>query len=77
MNGMEMPQGNEIPDKGGFFEEFAGGARSYVDEISSATDFTVMLQLLGIAVILTIIAGGFSVLFIMRYEPLKILSNRD
>ena len=66
--------------EGGFkegFENLAQGTADYVDEISAATDLTVLLQLLGIAVVLTIIAGGFSVLFIMRYEPLKILSNRD
>ena len=66
--------------EGGFkegFENLAQGTADYVDEISAATDFTVLMQLLGIAVVLTILAGGFSVLFIMRYEPLKILSNRD
>ncbi len=78
---MQMPSGEEPPKAvGGFvgkFQDLAQNTADYVDEISTATDFTVLLQLLGIAVVLTIIAGGFSVLFIMRYEPLKILSNRD
>lgn len=74
--------GGEQPtnQKGGFggrMENLAQGTADYVDEISAATDFTVLLQLLGIAVGLTLVAGAFSVLFIMRYEPLKILSNRD
>lgn len=76
------PPGGEQPtnQKGGFggrMENLAQGTADYVDEISAATDFTILLQLLGIAVGLTLVAGAFSVLFIMRYEPLKILSNRD
>ena len=78
---MTPPGGEQTTNqKGGFagrMENFAQGTADYVDEISSATDFTVLLQLLGIAVGLTLAAGAFSVLFIMRYEPLKILSNRD
>ena len=74
---MQKSDGGDTSATGGFFQELGGGAADYVDEISSATDFAVLFQLLGIAVILTVIAGGFSVLFIMRYEPLKILSNRD
>lgn len=73
----DMPQ---MPDNGGFGDrigDFMTGTADYVDEISSATDFTVLLQMLGIAVILTLIAGAASMLFIMRYEPLRILSNRD
>lgn len=82
MENMTPPQ-NQGGGFGGFsdfkggFENLTQNTADYVDEISSATDFTVLLQLLGIAVVLTVIAGGFSVLFIMRYEPLKILSNRD
>lgn len=68
----EMPTGN----RGGFKGMFEN-AQNYVTEIDSATDFTVILQMLGIAVILTLIAGLASMLFIMRYEPLRILSNRD
>ena len=77
---MQMPDNNRPPNMGGLgdkFQDFAQNTADYVDEISSATDFVVLLQLLGIAVVLTVIAGGFSVFFIMRYEPLKILSNRD
>ena len=52
-------------------------ANAYVTEISSAMNFTVVLQMLGIGVLLTLISGAVSMLFIMRYEPLKILANRD
>lgn len=77
----QMPEGNMPPQNiggfGGGLQDFAQNTADYVDEISTATDFVVLIQLLGIAVVLTVIAGGFSVLFIMRYEPLRILSNRD
>lgn len=64
---------------GGFenISEFFGGATNYVSEINSAMNLTVVLQMLGIAVLLTLAAGAVSMLFIMRYEPLKILANRD
>ncbi len=73
----DMPQGG-----GGFrgaFDNLMGknSETSYVTEISSATDFTVILQMLLIAVLLTLIAGSVSMLFVMRYDPLKILANRD
>ena len=52
-------------------------AISYVSEVNSATDITVLLQLLGIGILLTVTASMTSIIFIMRYDPLKILSNRD
>ena len=88
----EMPGNAEIPDMpdvgagdrgdfgdiGNMFGNlFGGGENSYVTEIGSAMNFTVVLQMLGIAVLLTLTAGMASMLFIMRYEPLKILANRD
>ena len=50
---------------------------NYITEISSAADMTVIAEMLGIAILLTLISGAVSMLFIMRYEPLKILANRD
>ncbi|MGN0460280.1 MAG: ABC transporter permease [Ruminococcus sp.] len=50
---------------------------SYVDSISSATDLTVILQLMLMGLALTIISSLASVIFVGRYEPLKILSQRD
>lgn len=90
MGGMDMPEGMDIPDdipEGGFGGGFMGGfnqmfgeggiATEYVTEINSAMNITVVLQLLAIAVLLTLIAGAASMLFIMSYDPLKILANRD
>lgn len=57
---------------------FGGNSEvSYVTEISAAMNFTVVLQMLGIAVLLTLVAGMASMIFVMRYDPLKILANRD
>ncbi|MBQ7386173.1 MAG: ABC transporter permease [Ruminococcus sp.] len=90
MGGMNKPEGMEAPDnmpagdfgggfKGGFNQIFGeeGFATEYVTEINSAMNITVVFQLLGIAVLLTLIAGAASMLFIMSYDPLKILANRD
>ena len=74
-----MPGGNiQTPDNmpsdmGGLM----GQASNYITEINSAMNLTVVLQMLGIAVALTLVSGMVSMLFVMRYEPLKILANRD
>ena len=49
----------------------------YINEIDEAMNLTVVFQMLGIAVLLTIVSGAVSMLFIMRYDPLRILANRD
>ncbi|MBE5926742.1 MAG: ABC transporter permease [Lachnospiraceae bacterium] len=68
-----MPQMNF--DKGD--SGFRGKATEYISEVSSATDITVLMQLLGIGVFLALVASVASIVFVMRYDPLKILSNRD
>lgn len=69
---------NENNKFGGMFNMFKPqNMENYITEVSSATDFTVILQMLGIAIMLTLFGGAASMLFIMRYEPLKILANRD
>lgn len=76
MHGGEMPE--DMGDKGfGMGDIFGKGGAEYITEINSAMNFTVVLQMLGIAVLLTLITGAVSMLFVMRYEPLKILANRD
>lgn len=66
------------PDRGGNpFENAFGGAVDYVTEVNSAMNLTVVLQMLGVGLLLTLVASAASVLFIMRYDPLKILANRD
>lgn len=81
--GMSFPGGGDMPDDmpgGGFGDFFAQAGDSmgnYITEINSAMNLTVVFQMFGIAVLLTMFAGMASMLFIMRYEPLKILANRD
>lgn len=50
---------------------------NYISQVSSATNFTVVLELMGIGLILTFVASFAAVIFILRYEPLKILASRD
>ena len=83
----QMPDANmggeapEIPDdtsdKKNPFENMIGGATDYITEVNSAMNLTVVFQMLGVGLLLTLVASLASVLFIMRYDPLKILANRD
>ena len=59
------------------FGDMFGGAADYITEVNSAMNLTVVFQMLGVGLLLTLIASAASVLFIMRYDPLKILANRD
>ncbi len=62
---------------GGFMGDMFSQGTDYISEVNSAMNLTVVLQMLLIALGLTVVAGAASMLFIMRYEPLKILANRD
>ena len=62
---------------GGAMDDMFGGAVDYVTEVDSAMNLTVVFQMIGVGLLLTLIASAASVLFIMRYDPLKILANRD
>lgn len=54
-----------------------GGAQvEYITTLSTKTDFSVLGQLMAIGMLLTLIASLAAVIFVMRYEPLKILSER-
>lgn len=79
MPGGDMP--SDVPDNIGGgnnpFENMFGGAVDYVTEVNSAMNLTVVLQMLGVGLLLTLVASMASVSFIMRYDPLKILANRD
>ena len=73
----DMPA--NMPDMGenNPFGEMFGGAADYITEVDSAMNLTVVFQMIGVGFLLTLIASAGSVLFIMRYDPLKILANRD
>ena len=74
----DMP--SDIPNMGGGKNpalDMFGGAADYITEVDSAMNLTVVFQMIGVGLLLTLIASAASVLFIMRYDPLKILANRD
>ena len=78
--GMPSDMPSDMPDKGGGknpFGDMFGGAADYITEVDSAMNLTVVFQMIGVGLLLTLIASAASVLFIMRYDPLKILANRD
>ena len=50
---------------------------SYIDSISSATNLTVILEVMGVGIALTILSSIIALITIMRYEPLRILSSRS
>lgn len=49
---------------------------NYWDKINAAFNFTILAQLLGLGIILTFVSSLAAIVFVMRYEPLKILANR-
>ena len=59
------------------FGNMINGAQNYITEVDSAMNLTVVFQMIGVGLLLTLIASTASVMFIMRYDPLKILANRD
>ena len=74
----DMPSGR--PDMSGGknpLGDMLGGAADYITEVNSAMNLTVVFQMIGVGLLLTLIASAASVMFIMRYDPLKILANRD
>ncbi|MEG0456866.1 MAG: ABC transporter permease [Oscillospiraceae bacterium] len=58
-------------------ETITNNTENTITEITSATNLAVVAQLMGIGILLTLIASFSAVIFVMRYEPLKILTNRD
>ncbi|MGW8114559.1 ABC transporter permease [Caproicibacterium sp. NSD3] len=60
----------------GFSGQTGKSVTNYISSVQSATDLTVVVELLGIGVLLTLISSLVAVIFILRYEPLKILTNR-
>ena len=59
------------------FGDMIGSAADYITEVDSAMNLTVVFQMIGVGLLLTLVSSAASVLFIMRYDPLKILANRD
>ncbi len=49
---------------------------NYVKDITASIDVVVLFQLLGLGILLALISSATAIISILRYEPLKILSNR-
>jgi len=65
--------GNRSP---GAMQSISNTTVNYLDNITASIDMVVLLQLLGLGILLTLISSATAVISILRYEPLKILSNR-
>lgn len=50
---------------------------NYIDSLSSSMDLSIVLSLAGICVMLTLLASSAALIFVMRYEPMRILSERE
>jgi len=64
---------------GGSMLDVFGGDQSkvnYLDKINATVNFSILVEMIGIGIILTLISSLAAVIFVMRYEPLKILANR-
>lgn len=70
---MEQQQTSGVKPMGGDVE----GEVEYISEISYATDYIVILQLIGIMVGLALISSLTSILFLVYMKPVKILTSGD
>ncbi len=76
--GGEMPQDGQRPDDRNMDMRFDGVAQvQAIDKIDAVVDFTVIAELLGIGVFLTIISSLASMISIQRFSPLTILKERS
>lgn len=62
---------------GNFFNTMGSTVTDYVDQIDSATNLTVVIELIGVGILLTLISSLFANIFVLRYDPLKIMANRE
>ncbi len=75
--GRPQQGGNQGGFPGGFNAIAGNNANvSYVDQINAVMDLSILLQLIGLGILLTLLSSAAGVIFALRYEPLKILANR-
>lgn len=70
-NMQQMPQGKDIRDT------FGNKDNNYIDKINAIINIKTIGQLIIIGLVLTFVSSAISMVFIARYSPLKILSNRS
>lgn len=72
-------QGGGFPGGNNRFQNIgnpSGNEVEYLDSLNTTTDATVLLSLMAISILLTLIASNVGMISVLRYEPLKILSER-
>ena len=75
--GGDMPDDNKAPNSENGAPENPGVAgNNYITDIDTTTDISVLLSLMGMSLILTLLSGSVGIISILKYDPLKILSNR-
>ena len=75
--GGQFNSSNATQGRGNMMRAFGKTANvTYVDKINAVVDVKILLQLGLIGLALTLISSSISMIFISRYTPLKILSNR-
>ena len=75
--GKMTPPGGFSGDFKKMMGDFGGNVNNYIVNITSATDMSVIFEMILVGMGLTLISSAAAVTFVMRYEPLKILNNRD
>lgn len=77
----DIPSGSSGGGFGGkmsnFFSNMGSNVTDYVTEIDSATNLTVVVQLMGVGILLTLVSSLFAIIVVLRYDPLKIMANRE
>ncbi len=76
--GMAGGRQNIQGERGSMMDIFSGNRAdvNYLEQINATINFSILGQLIGIGIILTLISSFAAVVFVMRYEPLQILANR-
>jgi putative ABC transport system permease protein len=70
---------DRIGNIGGLGNLFGGGSATaveYIDTIDAAVSLGVLLQLIGIGIALAVVSSLAGIIFVLRYEPLRILAER-
>ncbi len=80
--GINQNGGGPVSVQGGgnlIINNFFGGSSSpvdYVNTVNATVNFVILLQLMGIGILLTVVSSIAGIIFVIRYEPLKILADR-
>ena len=74
----EQEMSNNFGKPGGMDMQFnKGGKVQAIQNMEAVVDFTVVIQLLGIGLLLTLISSFASMISIQRFSPLTILKERS